>query len=104
MTKKGSKSARRVARRTISSPGSVVSAMREPMEGEEEGSHGCNVSGRPQISPWEDGRAISQLEYQGEVQFEPVERFGARRSARLIARPRHQRRRPMFSRMLRFFC
>jgi hypothetical protein len=34
----------------------------EPMGGGEVGSHECNLSGNPPMTPWREGRAIAQCE------------------------------------------
>lgn len=66
------------------------------------GSHGCSGSEILSAIPWREGRAIAQLECRRKVHIEPVERFGAYQSVRMIEWSRHQRRSSTFARTLRF--
>ena len=62
---RGSPGAKGATGREIWRWGSVISAVCGPIGGGEMDSHGCNVLGDTQITPWVEGGTISQLECRG---------------------------------------
>ena len=89
--------------RRTRSPRSTGSVACGPMRGGEKGSHECNPSENRIIMPWREGRAISQSNIGEWFVSNSRNGLARTRSVCAIEWPRHQRRRPRFSRMLRFF-